>query len=99
MFRVLALTTPAENKKLTTLDQLKADLGLGDDSDTSYNRMIDIASNQISLFLRPSDEQNGDASVAIQTFQESFYDIGVRSEVTLGRWPLGEITSISENLV
>lgn len=97
MFRNLLVTTAATNSKLTTLSQLKADLGLGDSLDTFYDRVIDLASNEIAVYLGRASDQNNDVSLGRETIQESFYGLRCPYELTLGRFPLASVESVLEN--
>lgn len=96
-FRNLAVTTPAAVSALTTLSQLKADLGLGDDLDVFYQRVIDIASDEISVYLGREADDNGAVSLGRETVQESFYQLRTPSRLILGRFPVAKVISVVEN--
>lgn len=96
MFRNLTVITAATNSKLTTLAQLKADLGLGDSLDTFYSRVIDVASNEIAVYLGREADQNGDVSLGRETVRESFYGFRNAREITLARFPLASVESVIE---
>lgn len=96
-FKNLTVTTAATTSALTTLSQLKADLGLGDDSDTFYQRVIDIASDEISVYLGREADDAGGVSLGRETMQETFYGLRSPYRLTLSRFPLSQVVSIVEN--
>lgn len=97
MRSVLNVTTAASTTNLTTLAQLKTDLGLGDSLDTFYQRVIDLASDEICVYLGRDWSDSGGISFGRETVQETFYDVSMPLELKLGRFPIASITSVVEN--
>lgn len=97
MLSMLTVTTAAATSALTTLAQLKADLGLGSALDTFYQRVIDLASDEISVYLGRDQSDAGGVSLGRETIQEVFYDLAAPRQITLGRYPLSEVVSVVEN--
>jgi len=97
MFCNLTVTTAATTSALTTLAQLKADLGLGDALDTFYQRVIDLASDEISVYLGRQESDAGGVSLGRETIQESFYGLRCPMQLALSRFPLASVTSVVEN--
>lgn len=96
-FRNLTVTTAATNSALTTLSQLKSDLGLGDDLDSFYQRVIDVASDEISVYLGREADDSGGVSLGRETIRETFYGLKMPMRLVLARYPLSQVVSIVEN--
>lgn len=96
-FKNLTITTAATNSALTTLAQLKADLGLGDSVDTFYQRVIDLASDEIAVYLGREADDEGGVSLGRETVSESFYGLRSPYRLVLSRFPISQIVSVVEN--
>lgn len=97
MFKNLTITTAATTSALTTLSQLKANLGLGDTVDTFYQQVIDLASDEISVYLGREPDDEGGVSLGRETVQETFYDLRLPKRLILSRFPVASVTSVVEN--
>ena len=97
MMRNLTVTTAATEKALTTLVQLKADLGLDDTQDTFYQRVIDIASDEIAVYLGREADDEGGVTLGRETIKETFYGLRCPLHLTLARYPLAYVVSVVEN--
>lgn len=97
MYSVLSVTTAASESNLTTLTQLKADLQLDDTQDTFLTRVIQVCSDEISVYLGRVPDEDGNVSLGRETISETFYDPYSHDSIILGRRPIGDITSINEN--
>lgn len=96
--RVLTRTTPATNKRLTTLAQLKSELGVTvDTNDTLYGNIIDYCSNEISVYLNGDADEVGDVTIGRESLSETFYGGTTSFDISLGRYPVGDVESITEN--
>ena len=96
MFNTLSVTTPASEKNLTTLAQLKLDLGLDDTQDTFFTRVIETCSNEISVYLRRGVDEDGDITLGRESITEVFYDACGPESLLLGRRPVGLVNSVQE---
>ena len=96
MYSVLSVTAAAAVSNLTTLAQLKADLQLDDTQDDFLTRVIEVCSDEISVYLGQSPGDDGNISLGRETVQEIFYDPQGEAELVLGRRPVGDVTSINE---
>lgn len=99
MHSTLEVTTAASVTALTTLAQLKADGGYDDSQDTLLTRVIEICSNEIAHYLRNGVDEDEDITLGRETIRERFYDLprGGLAALHLSRWPVGSITSVTEN--
>lgn len=97
MHSILTVTEATESKRLVSLDQVKSDLGLGDDNDGYYERLIDIASDEISVYIGRRADEEGNVTIGLESLTETFYQIGCVKELLLGRFPIAEIISVTEN--
>lgn len=98
MFSELEVTTPASELKLMTLAQLKLDLGVtGTDDDVKLTRVLEIVSEEIAIYLRRGVDESENISLGRETITETFYDIYCEPSLLLRRWPVGDLTSVSEN--
>lgn len=96
MFSTLTVTTAAAESNLTTLEQLKADLQLDDTQDTFLERVIEVCSDEISVYMGRLRSETDNVSLGLETLTEVFYDLGVPDFINLGRRPIGNITSVDE---
>lgn len=96
-FRNLTVTTSATTSRLTTLAQLKASLGLGDDLDSFYESVIDFASDEIAVYLGRMPDDQGLVSLGRETVTETFYGLCLPYTLPLGRFPIGNAVSVVEN--
>ncbi len=98
MFSEMEVTTPAAELKLMSLDQLKLDLGVtGTEDDVKLTRVLEIVSEEIAIYLRRGVDESENITLGRETIQETFYDVRGASSLLLKRWPVGDLTSISEN--
>jgi len=97
MYKSLEVVTAAVETKLTTLDRLKTDLSLTQETDAFLNSVIDLASAEISAYLNQGADDEAKASIARQTVKEVLYGATGHRLIYLSRFPIGEITSIQEN--
>lgn len=95
MHRLLRVTTAATATALTTLTQLKAALELGDDEDDFYTFCINTASDEIASYLGRSPDQDGCTHLGRETISETL--TFPSSQIVLGRWPVAEVVSVTEN--
>ncbi len=88
---MLTVTTPAESHRLTTLATVKAELSLtGGSGDDSYlAELIDRASDMVS--------RHCNRSFAREAVLETFRLAVPERVLSLGRWPLANILSVTEN--
>lgn len=96
MNSVLTVTAAAAESKLTTLDQLKADLSLDDSQDPFLTRVIEVCSDEIAVYLGRSEDESGNVTLGRETISETFYDPYGVTELVLGRRPVCDITSVNE---
>lgn len=87
---MIEIITPAESKRLTTLDAVKADLGItGTASDEALGALIDQFSDTIAAWCG--------RTFGGETVRET-RDVRARDdrhEMLLGRWPIASVDSIT----
>lgn len=87
---MLTVTTPAESQRLTTLSAVKAELNLTGNGDDAYlAKLIDRASDMVS--------RHCNRSFARETVTEAFRLVAPERGLSLARWPLANILSVTEN--
>jgi hypothetical protein len=91
--------TPATNKKLTTLENLKTDLGITDNAqDEKLNRLIDRTSAMVAKYIGVPEAADGSATLAMETLVETFYESpwfrGCRRSLILARRPVVDVISV-----
>lgn len=88
---MLTVITPAQNRRLTTVELLRLDLGFGptDPSDAVLERMIDVVSSAIETYCN--------RIFARETVRETFDCVSGAENVMLDRWPVKSVTSTSLN--
>jgi hypothetical protein len=96
MFSVI---TPAANKKLTTVDAVKTELGItGNAEDDKIGRLIDRMSSMIARYVGVPAANDGSATLAEETLEQPFRESpwlrGGRRSVVLARKPVTGIVSI-----
>lgn len=86
---MLTVITPATNRKLTTVANLRLDLGYGptDPSDAVLERMIDVASSAAEIYCN--------RVFARETVKETFDTVIGEDFILLSRAPLYQITELS----
>lgn len=86
----LIITDPAASARLTTLDAVKAELGLaGSDQDAYAAGLIDQASAAIAAWCG--------RSFAVEGIRETFHLDASDTLLLLSRWPVVEVTSVTVN--
>lgn len=97
MFKSLEVVTAPIETKLTTLDRLKADLALTQETDDFLNAVIDLASAEISAFMNQGVDDDGISSIARQTFDETIMGLNGCYDIYMSRFPVGSVERVSEN--
>lgn len=87
---MLKVITPAANRDLTTLANVKSELGISDNGeDANLASWITAASNVIEAHCR--------RVFAEQTYEETFRNVGPQADLILAQYPVSELVSIAEN--
>ncbi|QOZ17443.1 hypothetical protein XI02_22320 [Bradyrhizobium sp. CCBAU 21365] len=87
---MITVTVAASDVNLTRLDTVKAELGIGDrGSDDKLKKLISQASGIVASYCN--------RVFALETVQETFRVRCGTHGLTTGRYPIAEITSVSEN--
>jgi hypothetical protein len=99
---MFSVVTPAANKKLTTLANLKLELGIADadtSEDTKLGRLIDRLSAMVCDYLEVPAASDGSKTLGLETLDEKFRETpwyrGCRNSIILARRPVTEITSVT----
>jgi len=97
MDRFLEISAAATEKKLTTVTRVRSDLNLTTETDEYLESVIDTCSDFISAYLSQDSDETGQVTIGRETLQETFWDAASEKELWLGRAPVGDIVSISED--
>lgn len=97
---MFSVVTVATNKRLTTIEAVKSDLGItGNAEDVKLERLIDRVSSMIARYIGVPAASDGSATLALETLSESFRESpwlrGSRRSLILARRPVPEIVSIT----
>lgn len=97
MVRTLEVTTAATETGLTTLAQLKSELGLDSTQDAFYQSIIDRASEEIGLYLNRGRDEEDAVTLGRETVTETFYDLTCSQPfIALSRRPIVNVVSVTE---
>lgn len=99
---MFSVVIPATNKKLTTLENLKLELGIADadtSEDTKLGRLIDRLSAMVCDYLDVPAAVDGSKTLGLETVDETFdnspwYHSRGGRHVTLARRPVPEIVYV-----
>ncbi len=97
---MFSIVTAAANRKLTTLENLKTDLGItGSTEDAKLERLIDRVSSMVARYVGVPTASDGSATLALETLAETFWKSpwlgGCRKTLILARRPVVEVVSVA----
>ncbi len=99
---MFSVVTPAPNRKLTTLANVKIELGIADadtSEDPKLNRLIDRISAMVVDYVYVPAAVDGSKTLALETLNQKFAKSpwygGSRCKMQLARRPVTEIVSVT----